>query len=127
VSDSVDVRVIGTAGAAELACSRLVPLFESYRQSGPYPSRKNADEVRFYFTGRVWPQAPTLMNPCERGEWLCAALERVRESIAATLADESADRQYALEQADASLASLIVRWHASPGHTRAPSRRGAVR
>jgi hypothetical protein len=105
----------------------LAGLFESYRQSGPYPNRKTPDQVRFYFTGRLWPPPRALVDPCERGEWLCAAMERVRESIATVLADETADRQYALERADASLASLIVRWHASPGHARFPARLGADR
>jgi len=121
VSDLVDVRVIGTFEAAVPACSRLVPLFESYRQSGPYPSRKNADQVRFYFTGRLWPHAPAPGDPGERDEWLYLALLRICKAIAAALEDETADRQYALEQADSSLASLIERWRAGLGRAAAPA------
>ncbi len=121
MSDLVDVRVIGTFEAAVPACSRLVPLFESYRQSGPYPSRKNADQVRFYFTGRLWPHAPAPGDPGERDEWLYLALLRICKAIAAALEDETADRQYALEQADSSLASLIERWRAGLGRAAAPA------
>ena len=109
MSDLVDVRIIGTFEAAVPACSRLMPLFESYRQSGPYPSRKSPDQVLYYFTGRLWPQAPAPGDPGERDEWLYVALLGVREAIAAVLEDETADRQYALEQADSSLAGLIGR------------------
>lgn len=96
-----------------MACSRLVPLFESYRQSGPFPSRKRPDEVRYYFTGQLWPHAAAPGDQGERDEWLYVALLRVRREISAALEDETADRQYALEQADASLAELLARWRAS--------------
>jgi hypothetical protein len=115
VSELVDVRVIGTVEAAVPACSRLVGLFESCRQSGPYPSRKSPGQVRFYFTGRLWPHAPAPGDPGERDEWLYLALLRVHDAIDAALQDETADRQYALEQADSSLAELIARWRASIG------------
>ena len=121
MSDLVDIRVIGTVEAAVPACSRLVGLFESYRQSGPNPSRKNADQVRYYFTGRPWPQALAPGDPGERDEWLYVALLRVREAIVAVLEDETADRQYALEQADSSLEALIARWRASVSPAAAPA------
>jgi hypothetical protein len=121
MSDLVDVRVIGTVEAAVPACSRLVGLFESYRQSGPYPSRKNADQVRYYFTGRLWPQALAPGDPGERDEWLYVALLRAREAIVAVLEDETADRQSALEQADSSLEALIARWRASVSPAAAPA------
>jgi len=121
MSDLVDVRVIGTVEAAVPACSRLVGLFESYRQSGPYHSRKSPDRVRFYVTGRLWPQAPAPGDPGERDEWLYVALLGVREAIAAVLEDETADRQCALEQADSSLAGLITRWRAGLGRAAAPA------
>ncbi len=121
MSDLVDIRVIGTVEAAVPACSRLVGLFESYRQSGPYPSRKSPDRVRYYVTGRLWPQAPAPGDPGERDEWLCVALLRVREAIVAVLEDETADRQSALEQADSSLEALIARWRASVSPAAAPA------
>jgi hypothetical protein len=127
MSDLVDVRVIGTVEAAVPACSRLVGLFESYRQSGPCPSRKSPDRVRFYITGRLWPQAPAPGDPGERDKWLYVALLGVRRAIAAVLEDETADRQYALEQVDSSLAALIERWRASTGRAAVPSRREAGR
>ena len=127
MSDLVDVRIIGTVEAAVPACSRLVGLFESYRQSGPYPSRKNADQVRYYFTGRLWPQALAPGDPGERDEWLYVALLRVRGAIAVVLEDETADRQSALEQADSSLAALIARWRAGIGRAAVLSRREARR
>jgi len=121
VSGLVDIRVIGTFEAAVPACSRLVGLFESYRQSGPYPSRKSVDQVRFYFTGRLWPQAPAPGDPGERDEWLYLALLGVREAIVAVLEDETADRQSALEQADRSLEALTARWRASVSPAAAPA------
>jgi len=121
VSDLVDVRIIGTFEAAVPACSRLMPLFESYRQSGPYPSRKSPDQVLYYFTGRLWPHAPAPGDPGERDEWLYLALLRIRKAIAAALEDETADRQYALEQADSSLATLIARWRTSASPAAAPA------
>jgi hypothetical protein len=126
VSELLDVRVIGAAEVAERATDRLAALLDLDRRTGPYPSRKTPELVRFYLTGRLRPKAPALGDPCERAEWLCAALERVRESIVAVLADETADRQHALEQADASLGSLLVRWHTSPGHAHIPTRRRAA-
>jgi hypothetical protein len=126
VSDLVDVRVIGTFEAAVRACSRLVPLFESYRQSGPYPSSKRPDQVRYYVTGRLWPHAVAPGDPGERDEWLYPALLRIRKAITAALEDETADRQSALEQADSRLANLIGRWRASvsPAAALAPREAG---
>ena len=121
MSDLVDVRIIGSVEAARPAASRLVGLFESYRQSGPYPSRKSPDQVRFYFTGRLWPHSPAPGDAGERDEWLYLALLRIRKAIAAALQDETADRQYALEQADSTLAGLIARWRTSGSPAAAPA------
>src|SRR6266487_5669782 len=113
MSDLVDVCVIGEPEGAAQAVARLGELFTLDRLNGPHPSRKSPDRVRYYFTGRPWPQAPAPGDPGERDEWLYVALLRVREAIVAVLEDETADRQYALEQADSSLEELTARWRAS--------------
>src|SRR6266536_4499835 len=125
--DLVDVRVIGAPEAALLAAAALAALLQVDRSHGPYPSRKDPGLVRWYLTGRLDPAAGTA--GCERAEWLGEALERLRGQLAAALADELADRQHALEQADASLGALLERWRSSAGHAcRARASRGrAVR
>src|SRR6266511_1329494 len=75
----------------------------------------------FYIPGRQRPGAAARADTGDRGEWLCSALVEIRERIAAVLEDETADRQYALEQADSSLAGLIERWRASIGRAAAPA------
>jgi hypothetical protein len=121
VSDLLSVRVIAEPPAAAGAVGRLAEVFDLDRRDGPYPSRKTPELVRYYLTGRERPVTVA------SGEWLCAALEHVREGIAAALSSETADRQYALEQADGSLAVLIERWHASASRAAAPAREEAGR
>ncbi len=121
MSDLVDVRVIGEPEGAAQAVARLGELFTLDRLNGPYPSRKTPELVRFYLAGRQRPEAAARADTGDRGEWLCSALVEVRERIAAVLEDETADRQYALEQADSSLAGLIERWRASIGRAAAPA------
>jgi hypothetical protein len=130
MSDLVEIRVAGSPEVAEQAADRLGVLFTLDRLNGPYPSRKRPELVRFYLAGRLQPAAAAAAAGAgagDRGEWLYVALLHVRQAIAVTLRDETADRQYALEQADSSLAALIERWHASTGRAAAPTRRGADR
>jgi hypothetical protein len=58
VSELLDLRVIGAAGAAAAAVGRLPALFELDRQHGPYPSRKAPELARFYLAGRLRPTSP---------------------------------------------------------------------
>ncbi len=127
MSDLLDVRVIGEPEVAAQVVLRLGELFTLDRLHGPYPSRKAPELVRFYLAGRLRPEAAVRADTGDRGEWLCSALVQVRERIAAVLDDETADRQYALEQADGSLADLIGRWRAGSGRATAATRRGADR
>jgi hypothetical protein len=128
MSDLVEIRVAGSPEVAEQAADRLGVLFTLDRLNGPYPSRKRPELVRFYLAGRLQPAAAAVaVGTGAAPDWLCLALEHVREAIAAALEDETADRQYALEQADSSLAALIERWHASIGRPAAPTRTGDVR
>ncbi|SRR6266511_2083470 len=127
MSDLADLRVIGEPEVAAQAVARLGELFTLDRLSGPYPSRKTPELVRFYFAGRLRPDAAARADSGDRGEWLCSALVQVRGAIAAALEDETADRQDALEQADSSLAALIERWRAGIGRAAAPTRREAGR
>ena len=122
----LDVRVTGTPAVAVQALARLRGLFATCRYRGPFPLRRTPGLVRFYLTGRLDPAA---VVGCERAEWLCTAVERVRGRTAAALDDELADRQAALEQADASLGALVRQWRSSSGHAcRARASRGrAVR
>ena len=122
MSELLDVRVIGEPEVAETAVARVGELLDLDRLHGPYPSRKSPGLVRFYLTGRLDPAA---VVGCERAEWLCTAVERVRGRTAAALDDELADRQTALEQADASLGALVRQWRSSSGHAcRARASRG---
>jgi hypothetical protein len=60
VSELLDVRVIGAARVAEQAITRIAELLDLDRRTGPYPSRKAPELVRFYLTGRLRPSsAPT--------------------------------------------------------------------
>jgi hypothetical protein len=53
----VDVRLIGAPQVAEQAVTRLAELLDLDRRTGPYPSRKTPELVRFYLTGRLRPAA----------------------------------------------------------------------
>jgi hypothetical protein len=57
VSELLDVRVIGTAQVAEQAVTRLAEVLDLDRRNGPYPSRKTAELVHYYLTGRLRPAA----------------------------------------------------------------------
>ena len=127
MSDLLNVRLIAEPPAAAGAVDRLAEVLDLDGRDGPYPSRKTPELVRYYLTGRVQPTTSAPPSATGADWWLCSALVEIRERIAAGLEDETADRQYALEQADARLASLIVRWHSSPGHAHIPSRGGAAR
>jgi hypothetical protein len=122
VSDLLNVLVIAEPPAAAQAVDRLAEVFDLARNDGPYPSRKTPELVRYYLAGRLQPAAAG-----EAREWLWSALLGVRETIAAALDSETADRQPALEQADSSLAALIERWRAGTGRAAVPSRREARR
>jgi len=124
VSDLLNVRVIAEPPAAARAVDRLAELLDLDRRDGPYPSRKTPELVRYYLTGQLQPA--NAAATVGAGEWLCSALVEVRERIATVLEDETADRQYALEQADSSLAALIERCRTGFGRA-APTRRGAGR
>ncbi len=54
-TDLLDVRVIGATEVAEQAVVRLAELLELVRNSGPFPSRKTPEVVRFYLTGWLRP------------------------------------------------------------------------
>jgi hypothetical protein len=58
VSELLDVRVIGAAEVAERAAALVAELLDLDRRTGPYPSRKAPELVRFYLTGRLRPAAP---------------------------------------------------------------------
>lgn len=60
----LDIRVIGEPDAAAQAVDKLELLFDLDRRSGPYPSRKDPNLVRYYLTGRL---AEELAAPAERG------------------------------------------------------------
>ncbi len=119
MSDLLNVRLIAEPPAAAGAVDRLAEVLDLDRNDGPYPSRKTPELVRYYLTGRLQP-APAAKTVGGDG-WLCSALVEIRERIAAVLEDETADRQYALEQADSSLAALITRWSAGLGRAAAPA------
>src|SRR6266545_1637404 len=91
MSDLLSVRVMAEPPAAARAVDRLAEVLDLDRRDGPYPSRKTPDLVRFYLTGRLRPAAPA-----------------------------TADRQYALEQANRSLAALIARWRTSASPAAVP-------
>jgi hypothetical protein len=57
MSELLDVRVIGTPEVAQQTVSRLAEVLDLDRQTGPHPSRKTPDLVRFYLTGRLKPAA----------------------------------------------------------------------
>jgi hypothetical protein len=56
VSELLHVRVIGTPTATTQAVFRLQELFEVDRQHGPYPSRRDPGQVRYYLTARLRPR-----------------------------------------------------------------------
>jgi hypothetical protein len=68
VSDLVEVRVIGAPEVAARAVVRLGELFTLDRLSGPYPSRKTPELVRFYLTGRLRPAGVSEGRVAEGGE-----------------------------------------------------------
>jgi hypothetical protein len=125
MSDLLNVRVIAEPPAAALAIDRLAEVLDLGRRDGPYPSRRTPELVRYYLTGRLQPTIASATVGVDG--WLCSALVAVRKRIAAVLEDETADRQYALEQADSSLAALIGRCRAGSGRASAPTHCGGER
>jgi hypothetical protein len=113
VSDLLNVRVIAAPPAAARAVDRLAEVLDLDCRDGPYPSRKSPELVRYYLTGRLQPTITATFRAGQSDGWLCSALAQICGDIAAALADETADRQYALEQADSSLTLLIARCRAS--------------
>jgi hypothetical protein len=79
---ALEIRLIGAPELAAQAALRLLALFALQRWSGPHPSRKTPDLVRYYLTGRLLPdQPPARVGEVERLECQVARLRAALELL----------------------------------------------
>jgi hypothetical protein len=66
MGELVEVRIIGTPQIAAQTIARMPGLFDSYRLTGPTPSRKTPGAVIYYVTGLLRPISGTPVVPRRR-------------------------------------------------------------